>query len=86
MIQHKCEKEADELLTTVESLGYHSCSLMWKLLGPKDIPSILQRWAIVPPSIIALIISAAMLSNKSAPRAAQSPTLSPTFNAEILKN
>ncbi|KAJ0575004.1 hypothetical protein HanIR_Chr05g0207991 [Helianthus annuus] len=35
----------------------------------------------VPPSIIALIISAAMLSNKSAPLAAQSPTLSPTLSA-----
>jgi hypothetical protein len=44
----------------------------------RDLPSILQRCAIVPPSIIALIISAAMLSKRSAPRAAQSPTLSPT--------
>jgi len=31
-----------------------------------------------PPRIMALITSAAILSNKSAPRAAQSPTLSPT--------
>jgi hypothetical protein len=31
-----------------------------------------------PPRIMALMTSAAILSNKSAPRAAQSPTLSPT--------
>lgn len=47
------------------------------------LPSILQRWAMVPPSIIALIISAAILSKRSAPRAAQSPTLSPTLNLGI---
>lgn len=50
------------------------------------VPSILQRCAIVPPSIIALIISAAILSKRSAPRAAQSPTLSPTFNLPTIKN
>ena len=49
------------------------------------LPSILQRWAIVPPSIIALIISAAILSKRSAPRAAQSPTLSPTLIAKLNK-
>jgi len=45
------------------------------------LPSILQRCAIVPPSIMALIISAAMLSKRSAPLAAQSPTLSPTLES-----
>lgn len=45
------------------------------------VPSILQRFAIVPPSIMALIISAAILSKRSAPLAAQSPTLSPTFKS-----
>ena len=51
--------------------------------GNLYLPSILQRLAIVPPSIIALIISAAILSKRSAPRAAQSPTLSPTLNGII---
>jgi len=46
------------------------------------LPAILQRCAIDPPSIMALIISAAILSKRSAPRAAQSPTLSPTLKSK----
>ena len=47
----------------------------------------LHRWvqgtfrAMVLPRIMALMTSAAMLSNRSAPLAAQSPTLSPTRSA-----
>lgn len=37
--------------------------------------------AMAPPRIIAAMTSAAMDSNRSAPRAAQSPTLSPTKSA-----
>jgi hypothetical protein len=44
---------------------------------------ILAFLAIVAPRIMALMISAAMLSKRSAPRAAQSPTLSPTRSAIV---
>ena len=45
------------------------------------LPGIRDFVAMVPPKIIAEMISAAMDSNKSAPRPAQSPTLSPTKSA-----
>jgi hypothetical protein len=53
----------------------------WTTRGNRINPeasSSLQRFAMEPPRIMALMTSAAILSNKSAPRAAQSPTLSPT--------
>lgn len=62
-----------------ESASYIQSTYFHAEEWPNHVPSILQRWAIVPPSIIALIISAAILSKRSAPRAAQSPTLSPTL-------
>ena len=69
-------------IPTAETKQSRACTTRGNTMNPVVVVSGKPTFrAMDPPRIMALMISAAIDSNKSAPRALQSPTLSPTRSA-----
>lgn len=71
---------ATDMMPAADTTKSRVCTTRGKRMKP-DADGSFACLAIVPPRIIAEMTSAAMDSNRSAPRAEQSPTLSPTKSA-----